>query len=214
MILFKSEIDFKNITMNHFSIDITKEILYDVSVGIFSAMILVWLIDEMSVRNEKREEKKRHLLVCRKLKPILNEYYEFYLKLYIATRKNAVLSNDKVLKSINSCKDQFIQQIREAEPFYKPGFYGDADKFSIQIRMMMNNAGNPEEIMKMDTSLPWYQCWCKDSISFYDGVEQIEKMFIDFFPSDLINDLDELLELVKPLKGMVDFVEMKALAGS
>ena len=81
MIIFKSDIDFVNLANNYFSISLTKEILYDVSVGTFSAMILVWLIDEVNARNEEKEDKRRRLVIYRKLKPLLNEYYEFYLKL-------------------------------------------------------------------------------------------------------------------------------------
>ncbi|MBQ8604999.1 MAG: hypothetical protein IJ410_09195 [Oscillospiraceae bacterium] len=212
MVMFKSDIDFVNLANNYFSVPLAKEILYDISVGTFSAMILVWLIDEMNARNEEKEEKKRRLVIYRKLKPILNEYYEFYLKLYIATRKEEVVINEKVLKSLNDCKDEFIKQIMETAPFYKGGFYADAVKTQMQMKLMMSNPDNPQEIINMDTSIPWYKCWCYDSTVFYDGIEEIEKVFPDFIPNDLLENIEQLLELVKPLKGINNFIEMKPMA--
>ena len=212
MIIFKSDIDFVNLANNYISISLTKEILYDVSVGTFSAMVLVWLIDEVNARNEEKEDKRRRLVIYRKLKPLLNEYYEFYLKLYIATRRDEVQLGEKVLMSLHECKEEFVTQIKEANPFYKGGFYADAGKTQMQMKLMMSNPNNPEDIMNMDTSIPWYKCWCYDSTVFYNGIEEIEKIFPSFFSNELLESIEQLLELVKPLKGINDFVEMKPMA--
>ena len=46
-VLFKSTIDWTNIQNNYIDLSLLKEIAYDLSIGVFSAMILVWFIDEI-----------------------------------------------------------------------------------------------------------------------------------------------------------------------
>lgn len=214
IIFWGIDIDFGNIKNIIISFEEIRNILYDISIGIFSAMILVWGIDEVNERIRNEEEKKRYNFVYRKLIPILNEYYEFYLKLYIFTRKDKVKEDEKILNSIYACKDEFIKQIMETEPFYKAGFYADINIVNLQIIAMTNNAENLDEIMQKETGIPWYKCWTHDSTEFYNNVEQIEKMFLDFFPNDLIVKLDQLLELIKVTKNMSDFIEQKTMRAS
>lgn len=88
---------------------------------------------------------------------------------------------EKVLMSLSECKEELVAQIKEANPFYKGGFYADAGNIQMQMKLIMSNPNNPQDIINMDTSLPWYKCWCYDSTVFYNGIEEIEKIFPNFF---------------------------------
>lgn len=63
VILSKSTIDWSNLSNNYIDSALCKEIAYDLSVGIFSAMVLVWFVDEINEHiqdkaNEKTEVEK------------------------------------------------------------------------------------------------------------------------------------------------------------
>ena len=209
-LILGSDIPWKELHKICFSWTIAKNILYDISVGIFSSMILVWCIDRIQLSEEERKEAKQRLILYNKLAPILTKYYEFYLFLYIATRNKPVESKDKVLDSLYYCKEEFITQIYNTNPFYKDGYYGDSAKFKLQMTLMDANSGNPqamEQIMKMSTSLPWYKCWCKDGTEFYNNISQIERDYITLFPNELLEPLDKLLDIVGAQRYIDEFVE-------
>ena len=212
--IFGSEIPWDNLQTISFSWSITKDILYDISVGVFSSMILVWCIDRIQIRESEKQNAKQRLILYNKLAPVLKKYYEFYLYLFIATRNNPVDADSKVLDSLFYCKDEFIAQIRNTNPFYKDGYYVDPVKVNMQFHLMNENGNNPDkanEIMEMSTSLPWYKCWCKDGTEFYNDMSQIEKDYNTFFPNELLEYINELLNIANSQKNMDNFVEGKTL---
>ena len=89
-----SDIPWEKLQTICFSWPIAKNIFYDISVGIFSSMILVWCIDRIQLKESEKQAAKQRLILYNKLAPILTKYYEFYLFLYIATRNKPVDSND------------------------------------------------------------------------------------------------------------------------
>lgn len=211
-LILGSDIPWKELQTICFSWAIAKNILYDISVGIFSSMILVWCIDRIQLSETERKEAKQRLILYNKIAPILTKYYEFYLYLYIATRNKPVESNDNVLESLYYCKEEFITQIYNTNPFYKDGYYGDSTKLKLQMNLMDANSSDPqamEQIMKMSTNLPWYKCWCKDGTEFYNNISQIERDYISLFPNGLLELLDRLLDIVGAQRYIDEFVEGK-----
>ncbi|MBR2895461.1 MAG: hypothetical protein IKC03_07370 [Oscillospiraceae bacterium] len=208
-LILGSEIPWHNLSTCKFSWPLAKNILYDVSVGIFSSMILVWCIDRIQHRESEKQGSQQRLILYNKLIPFLSEYYDFYLKLYIATRSTPVDSQSKVQGSLYYCIDEFISQLQKENPFYKDGYYGDSSKLQAQMALMRANANNPsalDEIMKMSTSLPWYMCWEIEGKKFHDGILQVERDFPTFFPNELLEKVDTLLKKVAPQMNLVDFV--------
>lgn len=132
-IIFGSDISWENINDICFSWPIAKNILYDISVGTFSSMIIVWCIDRIQIKMVEMENAKRRLLLYNKISPLLEDYYNFYLFLYIATRNVPVPSNSMVLRSLYLCKDEFIKQLYDTDPFYKDGCYVDPIKLNLQM---------------------------------------------------------------------------------
>ena len=209
-VLFGSEIAWDDLSKGYFSWLIAKTILYDISVGVSSSMVLVWCIDRIQQKETEKREAKQRLILYNKLTPFLTEYYDFYLKLYIATRDNPVDSQSSVLKSLQYCSEEFINQLNKANPFYKDGCYSDSTKIQAQLARMEANANNPEalkEIMKMNTGVPWYKCWEIEGKKFYEGVLQIERDFPTFFPNELLEKVEHLLKIVAPQRNLINFVE-------
>jgi len=81
-IIFKSQIDWANLGNNYIDIFLVKEILYDLSIGVFSAMILVWFIDEIGnhIKERKSQEKERDTI--RRFNKILLLYINQYMELF------------------------------------------------------------------------------------------------------------------------------------
>ena len=205
-----SDIPWKELQTMRFSWEITKTILYDISVGIFSSMILVWCIDRIQLRESERKKANQRVILYNKMAPILTKYYDFYLYLYIATRNEPVKSNDSVLESLYYCKDEFIRQICSTNPFYEGGCYGDYTKIKLQFALIKENSNDSqamERIMKMNTKLPWYKCWCKDGTEFYNNMLQIERDYMYLFPNELLELINRLLDIVGAQRDMDDFVE-------
>ncbi|MHB1314295.1 MAG: hypothetical protein ACYCX2_02270 [Christensenellales bacterium] len=199
IIVCKSNIDFVNLSNNHFSLILLKEILYDISVCVFSAMIIVWGIDVINDKNREREEQKRLSVLYQKIIPVLKDYYDFYVKLYIATRKEKVGENESVLQSLFNDKVRLIQQIKVAEPFYKDGFYSDGN-FDFFLEYVKGKRELPK-------ALPWYKCWNIDNEKFTKRMRQIEQDFSFMFPADLLCLIEALLKLVEPINNLSNFLE-------
>ena len=208
--VFGSDIPWNNLKNITFSWTLTKEILYDISVGVFSSMILVWCIDRIQQRETEKQNAKQRLILYSKLAPVLKKYYEFYLCLFIATRNDPVEEESKVLESLSYCKEEFITQIRNTNPFYKDGYYIDNAKYCMQ-RQLLEECGDDEEtlnkIRNMNISMSWYQCWCEDGTEFYNDMSQIEKDYITLFPNELLENVNELLNIVMRQKNMRNYVE-------
>ena len=205
IIFTRSNINWQNILSNRIDFVILKDIVYDLSIGVFSAMVLIWIIDGISERDRKREERQRLKVLYRKMIPPIKAYYEFYLKLYVATRKEKVVEGEKVLQSLFNDKEEFVKRVKEAEPFYQQGFYGDGN-IDIVAYMQQYNQEPP--------SLPWYKCWNIDNKEFFDAMKKIEQDFGYLFPTELFDILDRLLNTIAPINNIASFIERTGLYNS
>lgn len=77
-VLAKSRINWHSLLDNHFDRILIKDIIYDLSVGIFSAMILVWFIDEINERVRDAEKRNREIEQIRRLNSLLQIYIGQY----------------------------------------------------------------------------------------------------------------------------------------
>ena len=74
----KSNIDWTNFQNNYVDWQLVKEILYDLSVGVFSAMILVWFIDEINNKMQERKSQLREKDVIKRFDKVLQNYIKQY----------------------------------------------------------------------------------------------------------------------------------------
>lgn len=81
-IIFKSQIDWSNWGNNYVDVSLVKEILYDLSIGVFSAMILVWFIDEIGTHIQERKSKDKERDTIKRLNKIIFLYIDQYMDLF------------------------------------------------------------------------------------------------------------------------------------
>lgn len=96
IIFFKSNIDWNNLYNNYLDIILLKEILYDLCIGIFSALILVWIIDDINNNIQEKRAKERELVEIKRVNRVLQQYIERYEILYycvVTPIKNRDFSN-------------------------------------------------------------------------------------------------------------------------
>lgn len=76
VILSKSIIDWSNWSNNYIDLALFKEIVYDLSVGVFSAMILVWFIDEINEHIQEKISQAKEIAEITRASKLLQLYIE------------------------------------------------------------------------------------------------------------------------------------------
>ncbi|WP_419748567.1 hypothetical protein ACNULB_01500 [Clostridium perfringens] len=82
IIFFKFNIDFSNLSNSYWDINLLKDVLYDLCIGIFSALVLVWIIDDINNNIQKEREKEKELAEIKRIDRVLQLYIEHYELLY------------------------------------------------------------------------------------------------------------------------------------
>ena len=77
-VLAKSNIDWTDLSNNYFDFYLAKEILYDLCVGVFSAMILIWFIDEINERIQDTKNRNKEIEEIKRAHRLLHLYIERY----------------------------------------------------------------------------------------------------------------------------------------
>ena len=107
-IVSKSQIDWKSLSNNYIDLDLVKEIVYDCSIGMFSAMIIVWFIDEIGKHiQDKKDKSIEREKICRANR-VLQLYIERYKLFYYCVTtplekrdfKNVVMKSDFMLRDM------------------------------------------------------------------------------------------------------------------
>lgn len=96
-VLFKSNIDWSNVQNNHVNLSLLKEIVYDLSIGVFSAMILVWFIDEISQHIQARQAKEKECAIIKRFDRVLQQYIDRYVTMFYCV----VTPLEERLKQVN-----------------------------------------------------------------------------------------------------------------
>lgn len=81
-IIFKSNINWSDWSKNYIDIVLVKEILYDLSIGVFSAMILVWFIDEINEKLQEKQAINNELIAIKNFDNVLQIYIQQYIKMF------------------------------------------------------------------------------------------------------------------------------------
>lgn len=108
IIVFKSDIDWTNLLNNVVDVTLAREIAYDISIGIFSAMILVWFIDEIGNHIKEQQSRKKEITQIKRFNKVLQRYIEQYTTMFycvstpLANRKfdNVTMSDAFTLKDM------------------------------------------------------------------------------------------------------------------
>ena len=82
LIISKSTIDWSNLQNNYIDHSLVKEIAYDLAVGVFSAMILVWFIDEISNHIQEHQSQEKERSIIKRFDKVLQKYIERYTVMF------------------------------------------------------------------------------------------------------------------------------------
>lgn len=81
-IVSKSNIDWNNLTNNVVDSKILWELIYDLSVGVLSAMVLVWFIDEINDKIKEDEARENERRIIERFDRIIQRHFKRYILLY------------------------------------------------------------------------------------------------------------------------------------
>lgn len=81
-VLFKSNINWTDWSKNYFDVFLAKEIAYDLAMGIFSAMVLVWFIDTISDYLNERDAIRKETEAIFRFNTVLQHYISNYFRAY------------------------------------------------------------------------------------------------------------------------------------
>lgn len=81
-VLFKSNISWTDWSNNYIDILLVKEIAYDLTMGIFSAMVLVWFVDAISDYINERNAKQKEVDAIYRFNVVLQHYISNYFNAY------------------------------------------------------------------------------------------------------------------------------------
>lgn len=81
-IITKSNIDWNNLKNNYIDPMLAKEMFYDLTIGVFSAMVLVWFIDEINERISKRKSREKEKAEIKRLDKVLKCYIDQYITFF------------------------------------------------------------------------------------------------------------------------------------
>lgn len=109
MMLSRSNLDWYNLSNNYLDFSLIKEVCYDLSVGVFSAMILIWFIDEINEHIQDNKSKNKEIDEIRRSDRLLQLYIERYKLFYycvvtpIKQRdfKNIIIPEEFMLKDMS-----------------------------------------------------------------------------------------------------------------
>ena len=82
VIIFKSNINWTELSKNHIDVTLVKEIAYDISISIFTAMIIIWFVDVVSNYIEERISEKKELQAISRIHSVLSQYILRYYSLF------------------------------------------------------------------------------------------------------------------------------------
>lgn len=82
VIMSRSNIDSYKLSNNYLEFSLFKEVCYDLSVGVLSAMILIWFIDEINEHIQDYKSKNKELDEIRRSGILLQLYIERYELFY------------------------------------------------------------------------------------------------------------------------------------
>ena len=82
LVLAKSQIDYSNLINLHFEFTLFKDIVYDLSIGIFSSMILVFFVDAITERIDIKKQYLHRVSCIIQAHKILSVYIEKYKLFY------------------------------------------------------------------------------------------------------------------------------------
>lgn len=147
------------------------EIAYDVSVAVFSAMILVWFIDEISNHMQERQSRYKELNAIKRFDTVLQRYIEQYITMYycVATPLQERDFNSVKMPESFTLKD--MRDLHQTSLLVKEGFSnGSVDSF-LQIELELR-----KELISLTEKID------------FEYYPRFAELFLDYIQCSLRND--------------------------
>ena len=147
------------------------EVLYDVCVGIFSAMILVWFIDEISKHIQERQSRNKELIAIKRFDSVLQRYIEQYITMYYCVATPLQERNFDNVKMPESFTLKDMRDLHQTSLLVKEGVSnGSVDAF-LQIELELR-----KELISLTE---------KNDFDYYP---RFAELFLDYIQCSLRND--------------------------
>ena len=111
------------------------EIAYDISVGVFSAMILVWFVDEISNHIQERQSCHKELNAIKRFDSVLQRYIEQYITMYYCVATPLQERNFDSVKMPESFTLKDMRDLHHTSLLVKEGFSNGSIESFLQIEL-------------------------------------------------------------------------------
>ena len=111
------------------------EIAYDISVGVFSAMILVWFVDEISNHIQERQSRHKELNAIKRFDSVLQRYIEQYITMYYCVATPLQERNFDSVKMPESFTLKDMRDLHHTSLLVKEGFSNGSIESFLQIEL-------------------------------------------------------------------------------
>ena len=138
-IITKSDIDWSNLLNNCFELSLAKELIYDLSVGVFSAMILVWFIDEIGNRIQERQSQEKEKATIRRFDKVLQQYIEQYITMFYCVATPLDKRNFENVEMPEHFTLSDMRNLHQTSLLIKEKLSGDAIESFLQIELTLRN---------------------------------------------------------------------------
>ncbi len=164
----KSNINWMELDKNCWDKVLLKEITYDLAMGVFSAMILIWCVDVISEYLEKRIAQKKELETICRIDKVLQHYISRYQRLF-----HHVVTPicDRKVDSYDIPSHFSMQQMRD---LYKSTYRAEYGVGDSAILLFLQS----EQELKEQISLLLLNC----EFIYHD---QLQNVFVDFIDESL-----------------------------
>ena len=111
------------------------EIAYDISVGVFSAMILVWFVDEISNHIQERQSRHKELNAIKRFDSVLQRYIEQYITMYYCVATPLQERKFDSVKMPESFTLKDMRDLHHTSLLVKEGFSNGSIESFLQIEL-------------------------------------------------------------------------------
>lgn len=164
----KSNINWLELDKNCWDKVLLKEITYDLAMGVFSAMILIWCVDVISEYLEKKIAQKKELETICRIDKVLQHYISRYQRLFYH------VVTPLCDRKVDSCDIPSRFSMQQMRDLYKSTYrmeYGVSDS---AILLFLQS----EQELKEQISLLLLNC-------DYKYHDQLQSVFVDFIDESL-----------------------------
>ena len=139
IIALKSNIDWTNLLNNAVNIAIAKEIAYDIAIGVFSAMILVWFIDEIGNHIKEQQSRQKEITVIKRFNKVLQRYIEQYVTMYYCVSTPLTNRNFDKIKMSDAFTLKDMRDLHHTSLLVKEGITNGAVDSFLNVELELRN---------------------------------------------------------------------------